>query len=60
MNLVFLSQKATVADLKRKHGDGQEGVGGKKARQLSPREKVVRFNCAYQHLPYSEQVGGHS
>ncbi|XP_026278660.1 tRNA (uracil-5-)-methyltransferase homolog B isoform X1 [Frankliniella occidentalis] len=49
--------KATSSDFKRKPNDrlGDE-VGGKKARNLTPREKVFRFNCSNQHIPYKEQL----
>ncbi|KAK3919689.1 tRNA (uracil-5-)-methyltransferase-like protein A [Frankliniella fusca] len=49
--------RANPSDFKRKANDrlGDE-VGGKKARNLTPREKVFRFNCSNQHIPYKEQL----
>ncbi|KAJ1531446.1 hypothetical protein ONE63_000126 [Megalurothrips usitatus] len=49
--------RATSSDFKRKHNNRlDDEIGGKKAKHLTPREKVFRFNCSNQHLSYKEQL----
>lgn len=49
--------KASPSDFKRKPNERLvDEVGGKKPRHLTPREKVFRFNCSNQHLPYKDQI----